>query len=61
MWVRSDLLKKNRSRCQFAAKFMPNLLSEEQKENHVNTCQGLQERLETAPEFFSKIITGDET
>jgi hypothetical protein len=49
-------LKKN----QFAAKFMPSLLSEEQKENHVSTCQGLQERLETDPEFFSKMITGDE-
>ena len=50
----------NRSRCQFAAKFMPSLLSEAQKENHVNMCQGLQERLETDPEFFSKVITGDE-
>jgi len=40
---------------------MPSLLSEEQKENHVNMCQSLQERLETDPEFFSKVITGDET
>lgn len=38
---------------------MPNLLSE-QKESHVSMCQGLQESLETDPEFFSKVITGDE-
>jgi len=57
---RRVIMYENRSRCQFAAKFMPSLLSEAQKENHVNMCQGLQERLETDPEFFSKVITGDE-
>jgi hypothetical protein len=36
------------------------LLSEEQKENHVITCQDLQARLETDPEFSSKVIRGEE-
>jgi hypothetical protein len=39
---------------------MPHLLSEEHKENHVNTCQDLQESLERDPEFLSQVITGDE-
>jgi len=53
-------LKKNRSRSEFDAKIMPSRPSEE-REDHVNTCPGLQKRLETDPEFLSKIITGDET
>jgi hypothetical protein len=48
------LLKKTRSSCEFAAKIMPSRLSGE-RENHVNTCQGLQKRLETDPEFLSKM------
>jgi len=39
---------------------MPSLLTEGQKENRVNTSHGLQERLETDPELFSKMITGHE-
>lgn len=41
--------------CLTAAKFMPCLLSQEQ-ENHINKCQGFQQRLERNPEFLSKII-----
>jgi len=33
-----------------------NLLRKEQKENHVNTCQNLQDRREGSPEFLLKII-----
>jgi hypothetical protein len=46
---------------QIAAKFVPQLSNDEQKENPANTCQDLQEKLERDPEFLSKIITGDET
>lgn len=31
-------------------------LREEQKENHVSTCQDLQDRLQGGPEFLLKII-----
>jgi hypothetical protein len=44
-----------------AAKFMPGLLSEKQKENCVNMCQDFWERLGGGPKFLSKTITGDET
>jgi len=41
-----------------AANFMPHKLSEQQKENLVETCQDIQERLEREPEFLFKMITG---
>jgi hypothetical protein len=44
---------------QTASIFMPCLLSEEQKFNHVSTCQDLQGRLQR-PKFFLKIIAGVE-
>jgi hypothetical protein len=31
-----------------------------QKENHVITCQDLQERLEKDPEFLLEVLIGDE-
>jgi len=37
---------------------MPHELSEQQKENFVETCQDIQEQLEREPEFLSKMITG---
>jgi hypothetical protein len=37
-----------------ATKFLPRLLSEEQKENRVNMCQFIQVNLEGDPEFLSK-------
>jgi hypothetical protein len=39
--------------------FMSCLLGEKQKENHVNTGQDLQKRLQTDPEFLLKIIMGN--
>jgi hypothetical protein len=44
-----------------ATKFVPCLLSEEQKDNCVITQQDLQERLERDSEPFAKIITADTT
>jgi hypothetical protein len=41
---------------QTVTQFIPCLLSKEQKENSVNTCQDLHQRLETDPEFLLKII-----
>jgi hypothetical protein len=56
-----SILKDNQNMRLTAAKFVPHLLSEEQKENHVNTCQDVQGRPERDPEFLLKIITGYET
>jgi len=37
---------------------MPHELSEQQKENLVDTCQDIQEWLEIEPEFLSKMVMG---
>jgi hypothetical protein len=44
-----------------ATKFAPYLLSEEQKEKHVNTQQNLQERFERDSEPIANTITADTT
>jgi hypothetical protein len=44
-----------------AANFMPHLLSKDQEENCVNTCQDIQGKRERDLEFLLKIITGDGT
>jgi hypothetical protein len=46
--------------CQILTKFLPCVLTEGQ-ENHVNTCQELEETLASDPQFVSKVITGAET
>jgi hypothetical protein len=46
--------------CRIVAKFMLCLLSKDQKDNHVTTCQDLQESLEKDPEFLLEVIIGDE-
>jgi hypothetical protein len=53
-------LKDNLDLRQIVAKFVPRLLNEEWKGNHISTCQDLQERLERDRECLSEIITGDE-
>jgi hypothetical protein len=45
-------LKGNPNMGQMAAKFIPCLLREGQKEKHVNICKDIQERLKTDPYFF---------
>jgi len=44
-----------------AAKFVPRLLTPEQKEHHVAICQELRHRAVDDPSFISRVITGDET
>jgi histone-lysine N-methyltransferase SETMAR len=43
-----------------AARFMPRLLTEEQKNKRVNVCCDLQEELKNDPQFLIKVVTGDE-
>jgi len=43
------------------AKMVPKNLTSEQKANRRDMCLDLQDRLEREPEFFSRVITGDES
>jgi len=42
-------------------KMFPNNLTTEQKANRRDVCLGLLDHLEREPEFFSCVITGDES
>jgi len=42
-----------------AAKFIPHLLSEDQRANRLDVCHEMKDQLKTDPDFLSKIITGD--
>ena len=44
-----------------AAKFVPRLLTEEQKQNRVTVSQELLDRSNTDENFLKNVITGDET
>jgi len=44
-----------------AAKFIPRLLTPEQKEHHVAVCLKLCQRAVDDPSFMSRVITGDES
>jgi len=40
-----------------AAKFVPRLLSEDQRVNRSDVCREMKDQLKTNPDFLSKIIT----
>jgi len=44
-----------------AAKFVPSLLSEDQRANRLDVCREMKDQLETDPDLLSKIITGDKS
>ena len=44
-----------------AAKFVPRLLTQEQKENRVEVCKELRQSASEDPSLMSRIITGDES
>jgi len=44
-----------------AAKFIPCLLSEDQRANRLDVCREMNNQLKTDPDFLSRIITGDES
>ena len=43
------------------AKFVPRLLTPEQKEHRVAICQEFRQRAVDDPSFMSRVITGDES
>ena len=44
-----------------STKFVPQLLTEDQKNNHLNVCYDLREQAGNNPQILSKVVTGDET
>ena len=44
-----------------SAKFVPRLLTEDQKNNRLNVCYDLREQVGNNPQILSKVVTGDET
>jgi len=44
-----------------SAKFVPRLLTEDQKNNHLNVCYDLREQAGNDPQILSKVVTRDET
>ena len=44
-----------------AAKFVPRLLTQDQKNTCLTLCQELKNQIESDPNFLSKVITGDES
>jgi len=44
-----------------AAKFIPCLLTEDQRKSRLAVCQDLKRELENDPNFLSRVITGDES
>ena len=44
-----------------AAKFIPRLLTEDQRNSRLTVCQDLKRELENDPNFLSRVITGDES
>jgi [histone H3]-lysine36 N-dimethyltransferase SETMAR len=56
-----SILTDNLQMRRVSAKFVPRLLTGEQKENRVSVCTELKDRLDAHPDFMAKIITGDES
>jgi len=46
---------------QVAAKFVPRLFTQDQKNTHLTLCQELKNQIESDPNFLSKVITDDES
>jgi len=55
------ILTRDMNMHRIAAKFVPRLLTPEQKENHVRICEELHQRALDDPSFMSRVITGDES
>jgi hypothetical protein len=56
-WILSEELQMKRG----AAKFVPHVLTVDQKQSRVDAFRELKEHFEIDPDLFSKVITGDES
>jgi histone-lysine N-methyltransferase SETMAR len=59
--VCQEILIENLNIRHIAAKFVPHLLTNDQKQRHVNLCLEVQEKANKDPTFISRIITRDES
>ncbi|XP_031331873.1 protein GVQW3-like [Photinus pyralis] len=55
------ILSENLHMRSVADKFIPRVLTDEQRERRLQACLELQNQLKEDSEFFSKVITGDES
>jgi histone-lysine N-methyltransferase SETMAR len=55
------ILEDNLNMRPISARFVPRLLSDNQKDLHVSVCSELKQQARDDPNFISNIITGDET
>jgi hypothetical protein len=55
------MLIENSKVCRIAMKFVPQLLTSDQKQRRINVCLELREKANEEPTFISRIITGDES
>ena len=55
-----SIITENLEMRKVCAKMVPKLLSEDQKQQRVNVCQDIIERLEDDPDLLGRVITGDE-
>jgi hypothetical protein len=56
-----SILTEDLHMCRVVAKFVPNLLSQEQQQLHFEVTQDMVECAKGDPEFLKTVITGDET
>lgn len=59
--VCQEILTENLKMRRIAAKFVPRLLTTDQKQRRLDVCSELRELERTDPSFLSRIITGDES
>jgi hypothetical protein len=59
--VYQKILTENLNMRRFSTKFVPTLLTSDQKQWHINTCLELWEKANNDKNFISRIITGDES
>uniref|UniRef100_A0A8B9QU22 Mos1 transposase HTH domain-containing protein n=1 Tax=Anas platyrhynchos TaxID=8839 RepID=A0A8B9QU22_ANAPL len=56
-----DIVKENLAMRKVCAKFVPRVLSEEQKANRKAICQDLLHHVNEEPKFLDNVVTGDKT
>jgi histone-lysine N-methyltransferase SETMAR len=59
--VFQEILTENLNMCHIATKFVPQILTNDQKQRRVNVCIELREKANEDPTFISRIIMGDES
>jgi [histone H3]-lysine36 N-dimethyltransferase SETMAR len=56
-----EILTEDLNMKRIAAKWVPRLLNDDQKQKRLDVCRDLQNQIQSDPNFLKKVITGDET